>query len=281
MTDAAASKASLDQRMHPHRQQLDEQGYTIVENAIDDGFADEILAVVERIESETDNAMGQDRFRGMATIKIQNLLARDKVFRELALNIYSRHLVEHLLGPGFLLTTTQTMDLMPGELRQPVHADDMYYGSRIGRPHLPIVGNTVWAITDFTAENGATVVLPGSHRWPNLPAASLPEAIERADEPIEGLVPVVMPKGSVLVLNGSVWHAGGANQSGQRRLGIAVNHCAGWLRPEHNNLLAMPLDQVRTFDPALQDMLGFGVYEGIIGRLNSLPPLEALAAQGR
>jgi ectoine hydroxylase-related dioxygenase (phytanoyl-CoA dioxygenase family) len=279
MTTIDAS--DLQERLATHRRELDEQGYTIVEHAIDEEMVDEVRRAVDRLEEAVGGRVGQDRFRGRSTIKIQNLLAKDAVFRRLAMNEMTRHLAEHVLGPGFLLSTVQSMDILPGELHQPIHVDDMYYGSMIGRPHLPVACNTVWAIDDFTADNGATVVVPGSHLWDDAPGANIDEIIARVDELPEGRVSAVMPKGSVVVFHGALWHGGGANTSSGRRIAIAVNHCSGWIRPEHNNTLIIPTDVVRTFEPELQVMLGFGVYERVIGRIDGMAPLEALALEGR
>jgi ectoine hydroxylase-related dioxygenase (phytanoyl-CoA dioxygenase family) len=272
----------LSTKLAKHREQIDEQGYTIIQNAIDQDFVAEILAVLDKLEEEIGHAKGVDRFRGFKTVKVLNLIGRHEVFRRLALNEYSRHIVEHVLGPGFLLAETVSMDLAPGEQMQPIHCDDMYLGGKLGRPHPSVACNTVWSITDFTAENGATVLVPGSHKRVDAPGSNMAQVIARADEaPPEGLISAEMPAGSLLIFEGALWHAGGANRSSERRVGVSINHGAGWVRPSQNNVLSMPFDLVRTFDPALQDMLGFGVYDGVIGRVGTLPPLEALAQQGR
>lgn len=98
----------------------------------------------------------------------------------------------------------------------------------------------MWAVTDFTAANGATRVVPGSHREPRSPV------------PFEDLpsIPAEMPRGSVLVWHGSLWHGGGANTTTTRRLGVAMNYCAGYVRQQENQQLGIPLDVVHGFSPA-------------------------------
>jgi ectoine hydroxylase-related dioxygenase (phytanoyl-CoA dioxygenase family) len=280
-TEMGTARDDLFAPMASHRDELDAQGYTIVENVLDPGFVDEVASVVRRLEDQHGQPRGGSRFRGLSSVKVQNLLAKDDVFRRLALNSVTRHLLGHVLGDGFLVTTVQSYDILPGEDHQPIHVDDMYYASVLGRPHPPLTCNTMWAISDFTDTNGATVVLPGSHRWGHIPGRDVEECTARADVRPAGLVDAVMPRGSVLVYHGSLWHGGGANRSDARRVGVCLNHCVGWVRPEHNNLLSMPTDVVRTFDRALQELLGFGVYKGKIGHLDGLPPLEALSRASR
>ena len=81
-----------------------------------------------------------------------------------------------------------------------------------------------------------------------------------------------MPAGSVLVYDGSLWHGGGVNSTDDRRVGIVVNHCAGFLRQEENQLLAVPRDLAATFPRRLQQMLGYGVYRGLMGHVDQQDP---------
>src|SRR5579885_718930 len=135
----------------------------------------------------------------------------------------------------------------------------------LGKPHAPTVCNTMWALTDFTEANGATRIIPGSHL---------------KDSPVYGQhydsIPAEMPAGSVLVWHGSLWHGGGANTTDQRRVGIAMNYCAGWVRQQENQQLGIPLDVVRRFEPRLQELCGFGVYNMLIGHIDKRSPATVL-----
>src|SRR5439155_11350553 len=102
-------------------------------------------------------------------------------------------IVERVLDRGCLVSSLSSIAILPGERGQPMHADDMLIP--LPRPHLPIVCNSMWAITNFTDDNGATRVVPGSHRADRLPE---PFGDERG-------VPAVMRRGSVLVYDGSLW----------------------------------------------------------------------------
>ena len=136
----------------------------------------------------------------------------------------------------------------------------------IAKPHVPTVCNTMWALTDFTEANGATRIVPGSHR-----AGQSPVFGEHYDS-----IPAEMPRGSVLVWHGSLWHGGGANRTDRRRVGIAMNYCAGWIRQQENQQLGIPLETVRGFEPRLQELCGFGLYSGLIGHVDKRAPMERL-----
>lgn len=263
-----------------HVEELEERGYTIIEHAIPGEIVEGLLADVDRLNTALDAKTRTDRFGGFKTIKVQNLVGRSDLFRRQVVDPAIRRIIEHAIGPGYLLTSSMTLDMQPGEDCQPLHTDDIIYSETLPRPRPPLVCNTIWALTDFTAENGATRVIPYSHKSALDPGRTLEEVLARADEPpppeLGAPVPAEMPAGSILVLHGSLWHGGGANRTSQRRIGIAADHCAGWLRPTSNNMFSMPLDQIRCCDPVLQEMLGFGVYRGIIGRIDARSPVEVL-----
>jgi ectoine hydroxylase-related dioxygenase (phytanoyl-CoA dioxygenase family) len=143
-----------------------------------------------------------------------------------------------------------------------VHRDDGVYP--IARPHRELVVNTMWALDDFTEANGATVVVPGSHTWID----------ERptADSPV---VRAVMPKGSVMLFVGSLFHGGGANTTDKARLGVILEFCAGWLRPQENHVLGVPKQIVAGLEPRLQELLGYDVL-GLLGNVDGRHPRKYL-----
>jgi ectoine hydroxylase-related dioxygenase (phytanoyl-CoA dioxygenase family) len=174
--------------------------------------------------------------------------------------------VEGVLDPGCLVSSLSSIAIGPEETAQPIHADDQLIP--LAKPHAPTVCNSMWALTDFTEDNGATRVIPGSHL-----AETSPDYGRHYDS-----VPAEMPKGSVLIWHGSLWHGGGANHTGDRRVGIAMNYCAGWIRQQENQQLGIPRDVARRFSPRLRQLVGYGVYHGLIGHIDKRSPAELLDA---
>ncbi len=127
-----------------------------------------------------------------------------------------------MLDPECLISSLSSIAIDPGEIAQPIHADDMVIP--LDKPHVPIVCNSMWALTDFTEANGATRLVPRTHTRGN------PEYGGRCRS-----IAAEMPKGSVLIWDGSLWHGGGANTTNARRTGIAMNYCAGFIRQQENS----------------------------------------------
>jgi ectoine hydroxylase-related dioxygenase (phytanoyl-CoA dioxygenase family) len=249
-----------------HVARIDRDGYTIVEGAIEPELIDGLLADLDRLVDELGITPAGNRFEGAATVRVYNLLARGPRFAEVPVHPRVLPIVDGVLGRGCLVSSLSSIDIRPGEIAQPIHADDQLLP--IPKPHPPTVCNTMWALTDFTEENGATRLVPGSHL-----ADSSPEY--GADVPT---VAAEMPKGSVLVWHGSLWHGGGANRAGERRVGIAMNYCAGYIRQQENQQLGIPPEVVRGFPPRLQELVGYGVYHGLIGHIDKRSPAELLDA---
>jgi ectoine hydroxylase-related dioxygenase (phytanoyl-CoA dioxygenase family) len=126
----------------------------------------------------------------------------------------------------------------------------------------------MWALTDFTEANGATRVISGTHLADSSPDFGRPYESE----------PAVMRRGSVLVWHGSLWHGGGANQTRDRRIGVAMNYCAGYIRQQENQQLGIPLSMVARMPERLQQLVGYGVYNALIGHIDKHDPRQLLAA---
>ena len=124
----------------------------------------------------------------------------------------------------------------------------------------------MWAITDFTEKNGATRLVPGSHR-----SDHNPDPLVHYDS-----IPAEMARGSVLVWVGGLWHGGGANHTRERRVGIAMNYCAGFIRQQENQQLGIPLETVRRFPRRLQELCGYSIYNGLIGHIDKEHPGKRL-----
>ncbi|MBY0399578.1 phytanoyl-CoA dioxygenase family protein [Myxococcota bacterium] len=206
---------------------------------------------------------GANAFLGYRTRRLFNLLARDPIFRPVPVFARTLGVVERVLDRECLLSSMTAIAMSPGEARQPLHCDDGSHG--LPRPGPPYGVVAIWALSDFTRENGGTHLVPGSHRFDRIP--------RRGDEP--ETIQVEMSAGSVLFYNASLWHGGGANRSESRRLALVVNYCAGFLRQEECQLLAIPREQVRDFPPRLRRLIGYGTYRGLLGHVDQRSP-EAL-----
>ncbi len=248
-----------------HVARVRERGFTIVENAIEPELLDALVADLARIEVELGAGPGKNLFEGLSTVRVYNLLARERVFERVPVHEAILPIVEGVLDRGCLVSSLSSIAIGPGEAAQPLHADDMLIP--LPRPHVPIVCNTMWALTDFTEANGATRIIPESHlrdRAPELGAT------------YDDTIPAEMKRGSVLVFNGSAWHGGGANRTDARRVGIAMNYCAGFIRQQENQQLGIPLEVARGFSPRLRKLIGFGIYRGLLGHIDKCSPVDLL-----
>jgi Phytanoyl-CoA dioxygenase (PhyH) len=244
-----------------HAARIAEHGFTVLESVVPPDLVGRLVEGVDHAMDRLDVGFGANPFLGERTRRLFNLLARDPVFAEVPLFPPVLAIAESVLDAGLLLSSLTAIEMHPGQEPQPFHCDD---GSiPLPRPHVPLTCVAIWALTDFTLENGATRLVPGSHRHERRPG--------RGESP-EGAVEAVMPAGSVLVYDGGTWHGGGANRSDARRLGIVCNYCAGWVRHEENQLLALDRDTVAALPPRLRSMVGYGVYRGLIGHVDQTDP---------
>jgi len=246
-----------------HIERVRRDGFTIVERAIAPDLVQALNAALARLERELDARPSMNGFEGRRTVRIYNLLAHGAPFEQVPVHASVLPIVEGVLDGGCLISSLSSIAIDPGEVAQPIHADDMVIP--LDKPHRPIVCNSMWALTDFTEANGATRLAPGSHKLPN------PE-YGGAYETIAG----EMQAGDVLIWDGSLWHGGGANTTGQRRMGMAMNYCAGFIRQQENQQLGLAPEQVRAFSPRLRELVGYGVYQGLIGHIDKKSPAQLL-----
>ena len=255
--------------LESHLQRIAEDGYTILPDAIEPGLLDEIDDALVKLEHDLGIVPADNLFEGLHTTRVYNLLIHGPTFQKVPVHPNVLPVVEGVLDPGLLISSLSSIAIGPGEHAQPIHADDQLIP--LTRPHVPIICNTMWAITDFTEENGATRLIPGSHKRDEPPNPL---------EPYDDTVAAVMPKGSVLVWVGSLWHGGGANKTDQRRVGIAMNYCAGYIRQQENQQLGLSPEKVQQFEPRLRQLVGYGVYNMLIGHINKHSPEQLLLGDG-
>jgi ectoine hydroxylase-related dioxygenase (phytanoyl-CoA dioxygenase family) len=247
-----------------HADQIADVGYTIVEGAIEGDLVDALHEDLLRLERDLGIVPANNDFEGTKTVRIYNLLVHGELYERIPVHASVLPIVERVLDHGCLVSSLSSIAIGPEESAQPIHADDQLIP--IAKPHVATVCNSMWALTDFTEENGATRLVPGTHV-----ADSSPDYGQHYES-----IAAEMPKGSVLVWHGSLWHGGGANRTTARRVGIAMNYCAGWIRQQENQQLGIPTDIARGFSPRLRELVGYGIYNGLIGHIDKRSPAELL-----
>ena len=246
-------------------QHLDEAGCVIIENVHSDADMDQLYADLSPWLA--DRQIGVDDFSGYKTRRVSSLVARSEVGQQIALNQTVLDVCDQLLLPNcnvYRLHVTHAVDIGPGEIRQVIHRDDGIYPEAFhkGLPDMHTLVHGMWAVTEFTRENGATSLVPGSHRWTD--RERLPEEHE--------IKQAVMPKGSVALYLGATYHGGGENRSNGRRVGALFGFALGWLRQEENQYLACPPEVAKTFPGKLQELIGYVQFSRGAGWVDNANP---------
>jgi len=250
-----------------HAAMLHEQGYTIVEGAVAPALVADLRAALDAVEQAQALGYAGSRFEGYRTVRIYNLLAHDEIFWRVPLHEHVLPIAERFLDPELLLSSLSAITLGPGQEAQPLHEDTQQIP--LPRPRPAIALNAMWALSDFTAANGATHIVPGSHRYDSPPAfgATVPT------------VAAEMPAGSVMLFDSQLWHAGGANTTDQRRYAMACYYCVGWMRQQENQLLGVPTELAARMPRRLQELLGYSVWRGQYGHIANQDPIELLGQE--
>lgn len=244
-------------------------GAVILADVLDGPGVDRVLGeLMPYIEATGD---GRDDFSGRHTTRTGALVARSPACRELILHDTVLESARRFLEPycqRIQLHLTQIIRLKPGQPAQAIHRDRWAWGTYLQDVEPQF--NTIWALTDFTEENGATLVVPGSTGWPD----------DRRPEPAE-IGRALMSRGSVLLYTGSVFHGGGENRSPGERIGANLTYALGWLRQEENQYLSCPPEIARDLPRPLQDLLGYTLGSYALGYYTPpLPPGEGPESVG-
>jgi ectoine hydroxylase-related dioxygenase (phytanoyl-CoA dioxygenase family) len=253
-----------------------EQGFVILRDVLN---ASEIDALRAALQPYLDlGYQGRNNFEGEYTQRVYSLVGRGAVFERTAEHPAVLELVDALLQPGYLLTASQAICIHPGETPQPVHYDDTFY--TLPRPRPAVSVSTIWALDDFTAENGGTEVIPGSHLWDDDRVASTYKS--DPDAPIDAglasqLEPVEMPAGSLIFFAGTLLHRGGANRSSRMRRAFSHQYCEPWARQQENFTLSVPRERARRMSLRLRQLLGYSIHPPFMGQLAGRHPEKALA----
>ena len=245
---------------------LADDGCVVVDNVVRPEVMDEVARELRPFAENT--PLGPDDFSGRRTRRTGGLIARSPKSRELVMHPVVLGATAKMLGhaTSFQLHLTQIISIGPGEPAQTIHRDQWAFDFFPFPRGYEVQCNTIWAMTDFTAENGATRVIPGSNHFDDKLRFT-----EADTEPAE------MSKGSVLFYTGSIYHGGGANHSKEIRTGINITYNVSWLRQEENQYLSVPLDIARTLPVDLLRLMGYRLGAYALGYVDDTrDPIEVV-----
>lgn len=253
------------------------RGYTLLPGFLDAGRLAQVRAAFDRVLGVY---RGRNNFEGEATERVYTLVARDPVFQDIAEDPRVLALCDRFLDPHYLLTGSLAICIYPGESPQPWHNDDAFYP--LPRPRPMVSLSTMVAVDDFTLDNGATEVLPGSHRWSEAEIGGDYRTGDRETDPnfaerMAGRgVGIEMAAGTCLVFAGNLLHRGGANRTNHPRRGFSIQYCQPWARTQENYFLTVSREQARAMSPRLQALLGYSIHPPFMGHAAGRHPRKLL-----
>ncbi len=240
-------------------------GYVVVPELISRREADEIKsALAPWLQGRL---FGRNDFEGFRSERVYALLAKAPPVARIVEHPAVLAVLDRLLQPHYRLSACLAIQVHPGETPQGWHSDDAYVAIPRPRPMMGV--SAIWAFDDFTHVNGATEVIPGSHRW---------GAAEWAAPDDARAVPILMPAGSALLFAGTLVHRGGAHRGTTTRLGITPQYCEPWVRQIENMTLAVPPELARGYSERVQALLGYDILEPFIGYVDGVHPKRLLGA---
>jgi hypothetical protein len=244
---------------------LRRDGFAIVESLVAPEIMDRVRGELAPWMEKTPTG---DDFGGRNTRRTGGLIARSPTSRELIMHPLVLGTVKDVLGhaTNFQLHLTQLIAIGAGEKAQTIHRDQWAFDFFPFPVDYEVQCNTIWAMTEFREDNGATRLVPGSHRFG-----------DRLQLKDEDTVPAEMPKGSVLFYTGKLYHGGGANRSDAPRCGVNITYAVSWLRQEENQYLSVPQEMARGLPDPLLRVMGYARGAYALGYVDDVrDPLAAL-----
>lgn len=261
---AVSPRSPSSESSNTHIGTLGRDGFVILDSVLGPSDLRTLSAQLEPLFEQTPRCRGD--FYGWKTTRVGGLLSKAPLVQRLALHPEILTIAKALLEPYcdcIQLNLTQGVRVHPGERAQAPHRDEEMWPCATSGAHWLI--NVMWAVNDFTEENGATRIWPGSHK----------AALDRAIDPANS-IPAVMKRGSALVFLGSLTHGAGANYAAHPRTGIIISYCLGWLKTYENQFLAYPRDVASAFPKGLQRLIGYRMHRPNLGGWEGQDPIEHL-----
>lgn len=241
--------------------EVEENGYVILHDLISKD-------IIENIKRESEPFLkfdGRTEFEGHKTRRIYSVVEKTYACNPIIEHPLVMALLDRVFQPNYLLSQLQVISVLPGEIRQPLHHDDGFYP--IARPRKPIGAALIWALDDFTADNGATMIYPKSHLWGDVPPAEID---------VNNMVKAIMPAGSAIFFLGTAWHCAGANTSSKPRMAATTQYCEPWARQQENYSLAISRERAKGCSETIQKLLGYSMQFPFIGFVNGRDPIRLL-----
>ncbi|GAB5451146.1 MAG: hypothetical protein Hals2KO_14740 [Halioglobus sp.] len=242
---------------------LERDGCVVIDNLLDSSIVEAIL-----LDMEPHLTQGTDRFAGYQTRRAGLLVSRSVAGRELVTNKQVLDIAAGVLGhaSSFQLHTAQMLSVGPGAEEQLVHRDQWTFDRYPFPQGFEVTFATMWALSDFTEANGATRIIPGSHK--------LGDGLTLNHADAE---PVAMRAGSVMLYYGSTYHGAGANLTQETRHGLTIQYTLGWLRQEENQYLGVPQSVLEELPEDLLRLMGYEIGAYSLGFFdNSRDPIAAI-----
>eukprot|EP00466_Bigelowiella_natans_P004086 jgi/Bigna1/129408/aug1.9_g4116 len=250
-------------------------GYVVLNDVLNTDTLTEVrLALAPYIRNGKCAKKGRNNFEGHKTNRVYGLLAKSRVFDQIAANKKVLDIVDCILIKNYLLSALLAIDIHSGETPQPLHCDGQYVVRN--RPSPPMGVSTIWALGEdgFTPKNGGTIILKGSHLWGN--------QMPKEDDVAKHGVPLEMPPGSVVIFFDTLWHCGGANVTDKPRLAITAQYCQPYVRQQENMVLSVPPNVVQNLMKNNKDekcqrlvrMIGYSIHPPFIGHVDGQHPLK-------
>lgn len=233
---------------------LDSDGFCVVPDVLGKHQVDQLNGVLDALAA-------QERTTGTSWYshgnqRVFNLANKGQIFLDLIAHPLALELARHMLGPDCLLSSITANIANPGNTPQHLHADQGYIPQPWPRAEAV---NLIWVLDPFTAQNGATRIIPGSHRWASPPA------------PKSRTVALEAPLGALVCMDGRVWHGTGRNETdGTPRRGLFAYYCRPYVRQQENFSRSLRRDLLDRLSPTQRALLGFDIWEGL-GSVNGLP----------
>ncbi|HYE47923.1 MAG TPA: phytanoyl-CoA dioxygenase family protein [Caulobacter sp.] len=281
MSEAAALPWLGGRSFADCKAEYDDRGFIIFERVLEEEALSDLRTALEPHFTK----FGRNDFEGEKTNRVYALLAKGRVFADLAIHPLALAFAEAELGPTCLLSACLAINLHPGETAQPWHTDDG--GIQAPRPRKAWGVSCFWAIDETTELNGATEVIPGSHLWGDETPDGAARPVDFQTGSYRGggdpgaradAVRMTMPAGSLAIAKGTLWHRGGANRSDHARLIITPQYCAGWARPLETMTLAVPPAVAATLPERARELLGYSIHPPFMGYVDGAHPRRLLPA---